>query len=64
MLDEDLKAQLRTYLALLKREVVLTAALDGTPASADLRSLLADLAEASPLVRVEELLDSAPAEAN
>ena len=61
MLDEDLKAQLRTYLALLKREVVLTAALDGTPASADLRSLLADLADASPLVRVEELLDSTPA---
>jgi len=59
MLDEDLKAQVKTYLALLKREVVLTAALDGTPASDELRSLLADLADASPLVRVEEILDSA-----
>jgi len=28
MLDEDLKAQVKTYLALLKREVVLTAALE------------------------------------
>ena len=57
MLDAELKAQVKTYLALLKRPVVLTAALDQTSASAELRSLLADLAEASPLVRVEELVD-------
>ena len=57
MLDAELKAQVKTYLALLKREVVLTAALDQTAASAELRALLADLVEASPLVRVEELAD-------
>jgi alkyl hydroperoxide reductase subunit F len=57
MLDDDLKAQLRTYLGLLKRPVVLTAALDETPASAELRALLRDLEQASPLVRVEERSD-------
>jgi alkyl hydroperoxide reductase subunit F len=54
MLDDELKGQLRTYLGYLKREVVLRAALDDTPASAELRELLAVLAESSALVRVEE----------
>jgi alkyl hydroperoxide reductase subunit F len=55
MLDDDLKVQLRSYLGLLKHPVVLTAALDESAASDELRSLLRDLAEASPLVRVEQL---------
>jgi alkyl hydroperoxide reductase subunit F len=59
MLDDDLKVQLRTYLGLLRRPVVLTAALDESEASGELRSLLRDLEEASPLVRVEPLPDDA-----
>ena len=58
MLEDDLKTQLRTYLGYLKRPVVLRAALDESAASGDLRALLADVAEASHLVRVEE--DDAP----
>ena len=58
MLDDDLKAQLRTYLGYLKRPVVLRAWLDETPASAELRELLADIAQASPLVRIEETNDA------
>jgi NADH-dependent peroxiredoxin subunit F len=53
MLDDDLKSQLRSYLGYLKREVVLRAALDDTPASAELQVLLAGLVEVSSLVRVE-----------
>ena len=46
MLDDDLKVQLRTYLGLLQRPVVLTAALDESEASGELRSLLRDLEDA------------------
>jgi alkyl hydroperoxide reductase subunit F len=60
MLDDDLKSQLRTYLGYLKREVVLRAALDDTPASAELQVLLAGLVEVSSLVHVE-LSKEAPA---
>lgn len=59
MLDDDLKVQLRSYLDLLKHPVVLTAALDESAASDELRSLLRDLEEASPLVRVEQLAGDA-----
>lgn len=55
MLDEDLKAQLKSYLALLKRPVVLSAAFDDSAASAELRALLADVEQASPLVSIQEL---------
>jgi alkyl hydroperoxide reductase subunit F len=58
MLDDDLKSQLRTYLGYLKRPVVLRAAFDETPASGELRALLADLEQASHLVTIEE--DEAP----
>jgi len=54
MLDEDLKTQLASYLGYLKRPVVLRAALDGSPASGELRALLADIEQSSPLVRVED----------
>jgi alkyl hydroperoxide reductase subunit F len=53
MLDDDLKAQLEAFLAHLKGPVVLTTWLDGGEASGELRALLADVAAASPLVRVE-----------
>jgi len=53
MLEDDLKAQLNAYLALLKGPVVLTTWLDGSEASTELRGLLADVAAASPLVTVE-----------
>jgi alkyl hydroperoxide reductase subunit F len=59
MLDDDLKAQLRTYLGLLRHPVVLAAALDESPASSELRALLDELGAASPLVRVAELVDDA-----
>jgi NADH-dependent peroxiredoxin subunit F len=55
MLDDDLKAQLKTYLALMKRPVVLSATLDDSPASAELRALLGDVQQASALVSVREL---------
>jgi len=58
MLDEDLKTQLRAYLGYLKRPVRLRAAFDASPASTELRALLADIEQASHLVRVEE--DDAP----
>ncbi len=54
MLDDDLKAQLRTYLGYLKRPILLRAELDSTPASGELRQLLADIEAVSPLIRVEE----------
>lgn len=62
MLDEDLKAQLSTYLGHLKRPLLLRAELDDRPASSELRALLADIAGASSLIRVEERV-SAPGDA-
>jgi len=53
MLDDDLKAQLKAYLAHLKGPVVLTTWLDGSEGSRDLRALLDDVKEASHLVTVE-----------
>jgi NADH-dependent peroxiredoxin subunit F len=55
MLDDDLKAQLVSYLALLRRPVLLSAALDESAASAELQGLLADVVAASPLVKLVEL---------
>ena len=54
MLDASLKAQLAGYLQRMIHRVELVAALDATKASADLRALLKDIAEASPLVAVRE----------
>lgn len=59
MLDDELKSQLKTYLGYLKRPVVLTAALDETPASSELSALLADIAQTSSMIRVEESLAAA-----
>jgi len=52
MLDDDLKAQLKAYLALLLGPVELTTWLDGGASSSELRALLADVTSASPLVTV------------
>ncbi|MCZ7679299.1 MAG: thioredoxin family protein [Sandaracinaceae bacterium] len=50
MLDETLKSQLAAYLAHLTRPIRITAWLDGTPASGEVRALLDELAGASPRV--------------
>jgi alkyl hydroperoxide reductase subunit F len=54
MLDASLKAQLAAYLQRISQPVEIAAALDDTPASADMRKLLADIAESSSLVTVSE----------
>ena len=54
MLDTNLKAQLAAYLERMTQPVELVAALDDTPASADLRALLKDVSDASSKVRVIE----------
>ena len=54
MLDAQLKAQLGAYLQRITNPVELTAALDDTPASGEMRELLREIAEVSPLVKVTE----------
>jgi len=54
MLDDAIKSQLKTYLERLQRPIELVAAFDVSPASAELRALLADIQACSPLVTVRE----------
>jgi NADH-dependent peroxiredoxin subunit F len=54
MLDANLKAQLGAYLQRISNPVEIAASLDGTQASSEMRELLKDIAEASPLIRVTE----------
>jgi NADH-dependent peroxiredoxin subunit F len=54
MLETDLKAQLGAYLQRISNPVEIVSSLDGSPASAEMRQLLRDLTEASPLVSVVE----------
>ena len=54
MLDASLKAQLGAYLQRISNPVEITASLDETQASSEMRDLLQDIADASPLVRVTE----------
>ncbi len=54
MLDANLKAQLAAYLERISQPVEIVAALDDTPASAEMRALLKDIAEASSLITVTE----------
>jgi NADH-dependent peroxiredoxin subunit F len=54
MLDANLKGQLAAYLQRISQPIELVASLDGTPASGQLRELLADIASTSPLVSVAE----------
>lgn len=54
MLDTNTKAQLAAYLQRISQPVEIVASLDDSPASQDMRSLLKDIAEASPLMKVSE----------
>ena len=54
MLDSTIKTQLRAYLERLKHPIELVARYDERPASAEMRALLADIAECSTLVSVRE----------
>ena len=55
MLDANLKAQLASYLQRMTGAVEITASLDDTQASKDMRALLQDIADASPGVSVTEV---------
>ncbi|MET0594890.1 MAG: alkyl hydroperoxide reductase subunit F [Polyangiaceae bacterium] len=54
MLDQEMKSQLAAYLEYLKRPIQITASLDDSDASRELRSLLEDIAAASSNVTVVE----------
>ncbi len=54
MLDAALKTQLKSYLERLQRPIELVASLDDSAKSAELRSLLQDIASLSPLVSLVE----------
>ncbi|MBB3345054.1 alkyl hydroperoxide reductase subunit F [Luteimonas sp. RC10] len=53
MLEANLKAQLKGYLARAVRPIHIVASLDDSPKSAELRSLLDDLAEASDRITID-----------
>ena len=52
MLDANLKTQLRAYLERLVHDVELIGSLDASPAAAEMRTLLEEIAELSPRVSV------------
>ncbi|HEY8358931.1 MAG TPA: alkyl hydroperoxide reductase subunit F [Ramlibacter sp.] len=54
MLDTNTKEQLKGYLQRISQPVEIVASLDDTPASVEMRELLQDIAEASPLMKVSE----------
>jgi len=54
MLEASLKAQLASYLERISQPVEIVASLDDSTDSADMRALLQDIAEASPLMKVSE----------
>jgi alkyl hydroperoxide reductase subunit F len=54
MLDADTKAQLKSYLERATQPIEIVASLDDSKASADMLSLLKDIAQASPLVKLSE----------
>jgi len=57
MLDTALQAQLKAYLDKLQRPIELVATLDGSAASAEMRTLLAEVAAQSSKVTVREIDD-------
>lgn len=57
MLDAGTKAQLKSYLDRITQPVEIVASLDDSKASIDLQSLLKDVADSSPLVKVTETRD-------
>jgi alkyl hydroperoxide reductase subunit F len=58
MLDASLKSQLAAYLQRISQPIEISAVLDDGKASQDMRALLRDIADASPLVRVTETTDT------
>jgi alkyl hydroperoxide reductase subunit F len=59
MLDASLKAQLAAYLQRISQPVEISAFLDDSQASQEMRALLKDIAEASPLMKVTETVEAA-----
>ncbi len=57
MLDAGSKSQLQSYLGRATQPIEIVASLDDSTASAELKSLLKDIADASPLVKVTESRD-------
>jgi alkyl hydroperoxide reductase subunit F len=57
MLDAATKAQLKSYLERATQPIEIVASLDDSTASGELQSLLQDVAEASPLVKLSESRD-------
>ncbi len=57
MLDDATKAQLKTYLERATQPIEIVASLDDSEASGEVHSLLKDVAEASPLVKLTESRD-------
>ena len=54
MLDAKLKSQLSGYLQRITHPVEISAAFDESAASVEMRQLLNDVADASPLIRINE----------
>jgi alkyl hydroperoxide reductase subunit F len=59
MLDEATKAQLKSYLERATQPIEIVASLDDSEASGEVQSLLRDVAQASPLVKLTESRDDA-----
>jgi len=57
MLDAGTKSQLKSYLDRIAQPIEIVASLDESKASSDLQSLLKDVAESSPLVKITESRD-------
>src|SRR5437867_11078404 len=57
MLDASTKAQLKSYLERATQAIEIVASLDDSKASGELRSLLTDITDSSPLVKVTESRD-------
>jgi alkyl hydroperoxide reductase subunit F len=57
MLDVGSKSQLQSYLARATHPIEIVASLDDSKASADLQSLLKDISDSSPLVKITESRD-------
>ncbi|REL26409.1 alkyl hydroperoxide reductase subunit F [Thalassotalea euphylliae] len=59
MLNSDLKTQLKTYLANIKKQVTLSLALDDSAKSQELKQLAEDIASLSTLITIENSTDAA-----
>lgn len=57
MLDTNTKAQLKSYLERATQPIEIVASLDDSKASGEMLSLLKDVAESSPLIKLTESRD-------